>query len=95
MKGSRELTDFTSFAIGGQISFDVFPNGWDKTYCLRHLEDEAKKPGGIEYKTIHFFGDKTSPGGNDYELFEDERTVGHTVTDPQDTIRQVKELFGV
>ena len=38
------------YSIGGQISFDVFPNGWDKTYCLQFLE---------EFKTIHFFGDKT------------------------------------
>jgi len=82
-----------NFAIGGQISFDVFPIGWDKTYCLRHLENEAKKPNGIAYKTIHFFGDKTYPGGNDYEIFTDERTTGHTVTDPEDTIRQLKELF--
>jgi len=37
---------------GGQISFDCFPTGWDKTYCLRHVEKEG-------YKTIHFFGDKT------------------------------------
>jgi len=37
---------------GGQISFDVFPVGWDKTYCLKHIEDEG-------FKTIHFFGDKT------------------------------------
>ena len=38
-------------SIGGQISFDVFPKGWDKTYCLRHVEKEG-------YKEIHFFGDK-------------------------------------
>ncbi|KAJ9060560.1 Phosphomannomutase 1, variant 4 [Entomophthora muscae] len=38
--------------LGGQISFDVFPQGWDKTYCLRHVESEG-------FKTIHFFGDKT------------------------------------
>ena len=38
--------------IGGQISFDCFPTGWDKTYCLRHVEKEG-------YTTIHFFGDKT------------------------------------
>ena len=38
---------------GGQISFDVFPNGWDKTYCLRHLKGEA-------FDEIHFFGDKTA-----------------------------------
>ena len=23
-----------TFSIGGQISFDVFPKGWDKSYCL-------------------------------------------------------------
>ncbi|KAF5946302.1 hypothetical protein HYC85_016530 [Camellia sinensis] len=28
----------------------VFPQGWDKTYCLRYLDD---------FSEIHFFGDKT------------------------------------
>ncbi|KAK2097507.1 hypothetical protein P7K49_022958 [Saguinus oedipus] len=37
-----------------QISFDVFPDGWDKRYCLRHVENDG-------YRTIHFFGDKTMP----------------------------------
>ncbi|KAK3328977.1 eukaryotic phosphomannomutase [Apodospora peruviana] len=83
------------FAIGGQISFDVFPTGWDKTYCLKHLENEAKKEGGIEYTTVHFFGDKTMVGGNDHEIFSDPRTVGHTVTGPEDTMAQIKELFGL
>ncbi|KAL2109761.1 hypothetical protein VUR80DRAFT_2056 [Thermomyces stellatus] len=81
-----------TFSIGGQISFDVFPTGWDKTYCLRHLENEAKN-GGIQYKTIHFFGDKTFEGGNDYEIYNDPRTVGHSVTGPDDCYRQIKELF--
>ncbi|KAJ1346648.1 hypothetical protein KIN20_001519 [Parelaphostrongylus tenuis] len=26
------------FAIGGQISVDVYPIGWDKTYCLQYVE---------------------------------------------------------
>ncbi|XP_044603605.1 phosphomannomutase 2 isoform X1 [Equus asinus] len=43
-----------TFSIGGQISFDVFPEGWDKRYCLRHVEKDG-------YKTIYFFGDKTMP----------------------------------
>ena len=43
-----------TYSIGGQISFDVFPTGWDKTYCLQHVEKE--------FKTIHFFGDKTYEG---------------------------------
>ncbi|KAM7207034.1 Eukaryotic phosphomannomutase [Rhypophila sp. PSN 637] len=84
-----------TFSIGGQISFDVFPTGWDKTYCLQHLEAEAKKPGGVEYTTIHFFGDKTMVGGNDYEIFTDSRTIGHTVTGPNDTIAELKSLFGL
>lgn len=82
-----------TFSIGGQISFDVFPKGWDKTYCLQHLENEAKKTGGIPYTTVHFFGDKTFKGGNDYEIYEDSRTIGHTVVGPEDTAQQLKELF--
>lgn len=31
-----------AFSIGGQISFDVFPKGWDKTYCLRHVTKGTK-----------------------------------------------------
>ncbi|KFA62558.1 hypothetical protein S40285_05703 [Stachybotrys chlorohalonatus IBT 40285] len=82
-----------TFSIGGQISFDIFPAGWDKTYCLKHLENEAQKPGGIAYKNIHFFGDKTFEGGNDYELYSDPRTTGHSVKNPDDTMRVLKELF--
>nr|CAG4641956.1 EOG090X0BFR [Eurycercus lamellatus] len=74
------------FSIGGQISIDVFPQGWDKTYALRYVEKDG-------YKDIHFFGDKTAPGGNDHEIFEDERTIGHTVLCPEDTIEQLTELL--
>jgi len=35
----------------------------------------------------------TQKGGNDHELYEDERTIGHTVANPEDTMRQLKELF--
>lgn len=40
-----------TYSIGGQISFDVFPDSWDKTYCLRFVEKD--------FGDIHFFGDKT------------------------------------
>lgn len=39
-------------SAGGQISFDVFPDGWDKRFCLGIVEKD-------NYSTIHFFGDKT------------------------------------
>jgi phosphomannomutase len=74
-----------TYSIGGQISFDVFPAGWDKTYCLRFVEND--------FDTIHFFGDKTYKGGNDHEIFESDRTIGHTVTSPVDTITQCTDLF--
>jgi phosphomannomutase len=45
------------------------------------------------FKEIHFFGDKTYQGGNDYEIFTDQRTIGHSVQSPADTIRILKELF--
>lgn len=75
------------FSIGGQISIDCFIKGWDKRFCLQHFDAEKTN--------IHFFGDKTSPGGNDHEIFEDPRTIGHTVSDPSDTINQCKLIFGL
>jgi phosphomannomutase len=75
-----------TYSIGGQISFDVFPTGWDKTYCLQFLKADG-------FTEIHFFGDKTYPGGNDYEIFEHPDTIGHTVTSPDDTRAQVEALL--
>lgn len=94
----KEFPDYgLTYSIGGQISFDVFPTGWDKTYALQHVEAEGKRTDGeaIEYKTIHFFGDKTYKGGNDYEIYEDSRTVGHSVKNPDDTARILKEIFNL
>jgi phosphomannomutase len=81
-----------TYSIGGQISFDVFPTGWDKTYCLRHIEAE-KGISGVVYDKIHFFGDKAYQGGNDWEIYSDERTIGHKVKNPDDTYAQLQELL--
>jgi phosphomannomutase len=53
---------------------------------LRYLEGES-------YEEVHFFGDKTMPGGNDFEIFSHPSVKGHTVVSPDDTTRQCKELF--
>lgn len=37
----------------------------------------------------------TMEGGNDYEIFVDPRTIGHTVKDPLDAIQQCSQIFGV
>lgn len=83
----KEFADLDlTFSIGGQISFDVFPRGWDKTFCLNFINKD-------DFDEIHFFGDKTYKGGNDFEIFECERTIGHTVTSPDDTRDQCEALF--
>jgi phosphomannomutase len=85
----KEFADMgLQYSIGGQISIDVFPKGWDKTFCLGLIDL-------TQFKEVHFFGDKTYPGGNDYEIYEDPRTIGHRVTDPDDTMKQLKELFNM
>lgn len=77
-----------TFALGGQISIDVFPTGWDKTYCLRHVIKDS-------FWEIHFFGDKTMRGGNDHEIYNDNKTIGHKVAGPEDTQEQLKECLGI
>ncbi|KAI5698546.1 hypothetical protein M8J76_013193 [Diaphorina citri] len=88
-KLNRDLPDIgLTYSIGGQISFDAFPKGFDKTYCLKYLDQDFAN-------RIHFFGDKTSPGGNDYEIYNDNRTHGHSVTSPQHTIETLSQLFDI
>lgn len=77
-----------TFSVGGQISFDVFPEGWDKRFCLTQVISDG-------FVKIYFFGDKTFKGGNDHEIFEDPRTVGFTVTSPEDTIQKVQHLLSI
>ncbi|VEL21774.1 unnamed protein product [Protopolystoma xenopodis] len=43
---------FRFIFLGGQISIDVFPTGWNKSFCLKFLKD---------YQNIYFYGDKTYP----------------------------------
>jgi len=83
---NREFPDIgLHFAIGGQISIDAFPHGWDKRYCLQFVEEKFDK--------IYFFGDRTSEGGNDYHIYMDKRTDGRTVKNPEDTMLQLTKEF--
>ena len=85
----KKFPDYNlTYSIGGQISFDVFPKGWDKRFCLTQVTSDG-------FEKIYFFGDKTFKGGNDHEIFEDPRTVGFTVTSPDDTKMKVKNLLSL
>lgn len=90
----KEFADYNlTYSIGGQISFDVFPTGWDKTFCLQYLEEPYES--GI--KEVHFFGDKYKEGGNDYEIYSSEKTIGHAIesASPTETVAKCKELFNL
>tara|TARA_Y100000592_G_scaffold46384_1_gene73630 strand:+ start:13322 stop:14146 length:825 start_codon:yes stop_codon:yes gene_type:complete len=49
--------------IGGSTSFDIYPTGWDKTFCLQYFIDKG-------YDTPWFIGDKCGPDGNDKPLYD-------------------------
>jgi phosphomannomutase len=73
-------------SIGGQVSMDIFPVGWDKRYCLQFVTDK--------YEDIHFFGDKVFVGGNDHEIFNHPRVQGHDVIEgPLKTISEIEALI--
>ena len=82
----KEFPDYgLKYSVGGQISFDVFPEGWDKTYCLQFVQEE--------FGDIHFFGDKTYDGGNDFAIYSHPRTIGHVVKTFADTIAILEKDF--
>ena len=66
--------------LGGNTSFDIFPNGWDKTFALNHFD-------GPNW-TFWFVGDRCSPTGNDYEIFSALKDTGRAfeVGTPEETV---------
>ncbi len=46
--------------LGGETSFDIYPEGWDKTYALKHFPEHI----------CWFVGDRCGPNGNDKEIYD-------------------------
>lgn len=66
--------------LGGNTSFDIFPNGWDKTFALNHFD-------GPDW-VFWFIGDRCGPTGNDYEIFSALKDTGRAfeVGSPEETV---------
>ena len=47
-------------ALGGNTSVDIYPEGWDKTYSLKHVKTDD----------VWFVGDRCLPGENDFSLYQ-------------------------
>ena len=70
---------------GQWTSFDIYPVGWDKTFCLQFING---------YDNILFFGDNTYPGGGDYDIAINKKiTKAIDVKGPDDTIKKVNQLL--
>ena len=54
-------------ALGGQTGIDIGPLGSDKSQILRDFSEDDE---------LHFFGDRTENGGNDYTLSEAVKVTG-------------------
>jgi len=52
--------------LGGDTSFDIYPVGWDKTFCLQYFPDHQ----------LWFVGDRCYQDGNDYEIYEKVSEIG-------------------
>ena len=61
------------FAIGGQISVDIYPRGRDKSQALNDWSGESV-----------FFGDSCGEGGNDYTIAQQANRF-HQVAEPKET----------
>ena len=62
----NQFPDLT-VAVGGQTGIDIGPLGADKSQILRDFSEDDE---------LHFFGDRTENGGNDYTLAEGVKSRG-------------------
>jgi len=63
--------------LGGETSFDIYPEGWDKTYAFKNFKD---------YEKIYFIGDRCQRYvGNDYEAYVMAGDRGYCTTGPDQT----------
>ena len=80
----NEIENVT-LALGGSTSIDIFPTGWDKTYCLRHIED----------RNYWFIGDSCTGNGNDRTLYEAASFLerGFSTESPQETLTIIDSII--
>tara|TARA_A200000159_G_scaffold163460_1_gene189771 strand:- start:7468 stop:8262 length:795 start_codon:yes stop_codon:yes gene_type:complete len=72
-------------ALGGSTSFDIYPDGWDKTYGLTYY-------GGYD---AYFVGDRCRLGGNDWHIYEKLSKVGNAyeTTGPDQTLDIIRDII--
>ena len=71
-------------ALGGSTSIDIFPEGWDKTYALKHF------PG----REIWFVGDSCDTNGNDRTIYESlaQENRAFSTSGPEETLKIIDQI---
>lgn len=71
--------------LGGSTSFDIYPEGWDKTYCLRHFNN----------MNHWFVGDSCTGTGNDRTLYEavSKNDRAFMTKSPENTIKIIDKII--
>jgi len=83
-----ELNIYEDISIteGGSVGIAIYPKEFDKIQVLDTITKE-------DYSEIHYFGDKYEKDGNDYNIINDKRVIGHCVNSPNDTIEILKKML--
>ncbi len=81
----RVLNKKLMVKLGGSTSFDIYPEGWDKSYALRHFPSDV----------VWFVGDRCDPMGNDFEIYEALKPYGRSfrVGDHDETPKVIDEII--
>jgi len=70
--------------MGGDTSFDIYPEGWDKTYAFKIFD---------KYDKIYFVGDRCGPNGNDREAYQLAGDLGFATKCPKQTIDIIDKII--
>ena len=89
--GLQNLTDnlfgpnIVQFALGGNTSIDIYPEGWDKTYALKYFPDYE----------CWFVGDRCEENGNDKTIYDALSSQGraYKTKGPDDTIEIIDDII--
>lgn len=89
LKSAREEFDASNLEnvvikMGGDTSFDIYPEGWDKTYAFKNFD---------AYDKIYFVGDRCGTNGNDKEAYELAGDLGFATTGPRQTIDIIDKII--
>ena len=80
---NAELEDIV-IKLGGDTSFDIYPEGWDKTFSFQNFAD---------YNELHFVGDRCGEHGNDREAYLAAGENGYSTSGPAETIKIIRKLI--